>query len=63
MSAPIGLIGLGLMGSEIAKRLSTVVTHCLGHDLDPQRLLDLATLAVKLALKSIRFGTTAIACS
>ncbi len=44
MSAPIGLIGLGLMGSEIAKRLIDGGHTVLGHDLDPQRLLDLATL-------------------
>ena len=40
---PIGIIGLGLMGSEIAKRLIDGGLSVIGFDTDPQRRIDLAT--------------------
>ncbi len=42
-SQPIGLIGLGLMGTEIARRLLNHGCDVLGFDLSKERCIDLAT--------------------
>ncbi len=49
MTVPIGLIGLGLMGSEIAKRLLQAGHGVLGFDLDPNRRIELATAGGQVA--------------
>ncbi|WP_165251806.1 NAD(P)-dependent oxidoreductase [Paludisphaera soli] len=44
LDAPIGLIGVGLLGSAIAERLSTAGWRVTGWDVDPGRLADLEAL-------------------
>jgi 3-hydroxyisobutyrate dehydrogenase-like beta-hydroxyacid dehydrogenase len=43
-SPPLGLIGIGLLGTVLAERLLTAGFSVLGHDIDPERALALRQL-------------------
>jgi 3-hydroxyisobutyrate dehydrogenase-like beta-hydroxyacid dehydrogenase len=46
--SPIGLVGLGLLGSALAERMQVISQPLLGYDLDPARLQDIeAALSVQ----------------
>jgi 3-hydroxyisobutyrate dehydrogenase-like beta-hydroxyacid dehydrogenase len=42
MAAPLGIVGLGLMGTALADRLAAAGHEVLGHDVDPRRGEDFA---------------------
>ena len=46
---PIGLIGLGLVGSEVAQRLMTGGRVVIGYDINPERLSELSQLGGRTA--------------
>jgi 3-hydroxyisobutyrate dehydrogenase/2-hydroxy-3-oxopropionate reductase len=49
MSAPVGFIGLGLMGAGFCKRLIATGHQVVGYDLDPARRAEAQALGVTLA--------------